>query len=79
MHRVYDSFGNILWQFPAMTIAIMFALVVVGVTALMKRQQPPSSGALLFWILASTLGLRAYVGLRDTLRDYLRSNREARR
>lgn len=49
MDRFYQSFENILWHFPAMTIVVGLALVAVGITAVAKRRLPASAGALLLW------------------------------
>jgi hypothetical protein len=49
MDRFYQSFGNILWHFPAMTAVIAAALVVVGITAATRRRLPRASKGLLYW------------------------------
>lgn len=51
MDRFWKSFGNILWKFPAMTILVGVALVVVAVTALIRRALPPSARPLMLWSL----------------------------
>lgn len=47
--RFVQSFGNILWRFPAMTLVIAAGLLAVAVTAIAKRRRPESSAALLVW------------------------------
>jgi hypothetical protein len=47
--RFVDSFGAMLWKYPAMTCVIAIALVTVGATWFVRRERPASSGPLLVW------------------------------
>ncbi len=49
MDRFWKSFGNILWHFPAMTIVIVLALGLVGVTWYRTRVLPRQAQPLLVW------------------------------
>ena len=68
---------------PVAMCAVAMGFAVAGITFLLPEHlhrvvaliMKSVAGALLYWILASTFGLRAYVGLRDTLRDYSRRRR----
>jgi hypothetical protein len=52
MDRVYASFGNILWHFPAPTIVIATALPIVFVTAIRARGIPPAAQPFVVWSAA---------------------------
>jgi len=58
--RVVDSFANILWHFPVLTVAIAVTLLVVVGTAIAKRRLPPSAEPFLSWtfvfVAATVLG-----------------------
>jgi len=58
--RFYKSFENILWHFPAMSILIGVALVIVLVTRIWKRVLPRSTHALLLW--SATFGVSTLIG-----------------
>jgi hypothetical protein len=54
MPRFYDSFGHILWHFPAATIVIAATLVLVTITAWL-RGLPPAGRTFLLWTCAYAL------------------------
>lgn len=63
--RFWASFGNVLWHFPVLTIAIAVTLVAVIATAIMRpagsgRRLPAASGAFLLW--TSTYAVSTVVG-----------------
>ncbi|HEY6179264.1 MAG TPA: hypothetical protein VIX73_32645, partial [Kofleriaceae bacterium] len=47
--RFHDSFGHILWHFPAASIVIAAGLVLVAVTAWRRRTVPPPARPFLLW------------------------------
>ena len=49
MDRFYMSFTNIFGRHPAMTAAVALSLLVVAVTALVRRVRPAGAGPLLVW------------------------------
>lgn len=49
MDRFWMSFGNILWHFPMMTIAIAIGLIAVAASWVRRRERPPCCEALLLW------------------------------
>ena len=60
MDRFYKSFGNILWHFPAATVVIAAALVIVAVTSVRKRAIPAPAHPFLLW--ASLYAVSTVVG-----------------
>jgi hypothetical protein len=60
MDRVWASFGNILWHFPAMTIVVAAALLIVGVAAIKHRGLPASAQPLVLW--SAVFALSTVVG-----------------
>jgi len=63
--RFWLSFGNILWHFPVLTIAIGVTLIAVIATAILRpagsgRRLPVASGAFLLW--TSTYAVSTVVG-----------------
>ncbi len=60
MDRFYQSFLNILWKFPLMTVTIAVGLLVVALSAARLRRLPRSSAALLYW--APVFALSCLVG-----------------
>jgi len=58
--RFWASFGKILWHFPAMTIVIVVALILVGVTWWRRRAMPPQAQPLLLW--SATFAVSTVVG-----------------
>jgi hypothetical protein len=55
--RFYASFGNILWHFPALSIVVAAALVIVAFTAIRTRGLPSSAGAFVLWTCAFALSV----------------------
>lgn len=55
MDRFYKSFDNILWHFPAATIAIAAAWLVVGWAALRTRSVPRQAKSFALWTAAYAL------------------------
>ncbi|MCE9579374.1 MAG: hypothetical protein K8W52_39995 [Deltaproteobacteria bacterium] len=49
MKRFWDSFGNILGHFPLLTAIVAIGLIVVAVTAIVRRTLPPAARPLLVW------------------------------
>jgi hypothetical protein len=60
MDRFWKSFENILWHFPAMTIVVAAALVVVLVTRLAKGPLPRATHPLLLW--SATFAVSTLIG-----------------
>jgi hypothetical protein len=64
MPRFWESFGHILWHFPALTVAIAVTVVAVIVTAIARpvrgRRLPDGAGAFLLW--TSTYAVSTVVG-----------------
>src|SRR5262249_12951453 len=60
MDRFWKSFGNILWHFPALTIVVVIALMLVAVTWWRTRRLPPQVQPLLLW--SSAFALSTVVG-----------------
>ncbi len=58
--RFYKSFANILWHFPAMSIVIGAALLVVLITVIWRRTLPRATHPLLLW--ASTYAVSTLLG-----------------
>ncbi|MBA3456091.1 MAG: hypothetical protein H0T42_23535 [Deltaproteobacteria bacterium] len=58
--RFYKSFENILWQFPAMSIVIGVALLLVLVTVIWRRKLPRATHPLLLW--SSTFAVSTVLG-----------------
>lgn len=52
MKRFWDSFGNILWHFPVLTIVVAIGLVVVALTAWQRRALPREAKTFLLWTAA---------------------------
>jgi hypothetical protein len=52
LDRVYASFGNILWHFPAPTIVVAAVLPIVLVTAIRARGIPPAAQPFVVWSAA---------------------------
>ncbi len=52
MHRFWSSFGHILWHFPALTIVVVLALVIVLVTWRLTGELPARAKPLLLWSAA---------------------------
>ncbi|MEO6775210.1 MAG: hypothetical protein ABI467_19755 [Kofleriaceae bacterium] len=57
MDRFWKSFGNILWHFPAMTIVIAVAAIVLAVTWWRTRELPAAAPAFLLWLSAFALSI----------------------
>ena len=53
--RVWASFGNILWHFPAMTIVVAAALPIVLVAAIKQRGVPAAAQPFVLWSAAFAL------------------------
>lgn len=60
MDRFWRSFGNILWHFPAMTVVVAVALVIVLVTRLAKGSVPRCTHPLLLW--SATFAVSTLIG-----------------
>jgi hypothetical protein len=58
--RFRDSFGHVLWHFPAASVVIAASLVVVAITAWRRRGLPPATGPFLLW--TSTYAVSTVVG-----------------
>jgi hypothetical protein len=52
MDRVWASFGNILWHFPALTIVVGMTLVLVAGTWFLRRELPRAAKTFLLWAAA---------------------------
>jgi hypothetical protein len=52
MDRFYASFRNILWHFPAMTIAVVAAALVVAITVRRTGRVPQPARAFVVWAAA---------------------------
>ena len=52
MKRFWDSFGFILWKFPALTTVVALTLLAVVITSIAKSRVPVSSRAFLMWSFA---------------------------
>ena len=50
--RLWKSFGNILWHFPALTIVVGAGLAIVIATAISRRRLPPATKPFLLWTAA---------------------------
>ncbi|MEO8554021.1 MAG: hypothetical protein ABI678_28800, partial [Kofleriaceae bacterium] len=57
MDRFWKSFGNILWHFPALTIVIAVAAVILAATWWRTRTLPAAAPAFLLWLAAFVLSL----------------------
>jgi len=60
MDRFWKSFGNILWHFPAMTIVVGLAAVLIGYTWWRRRALPPQAQPFLIW--TATFAVSTVVG-----------------
>jgi len=49
MPRFWDSFGHILWHFPAMTLAVAAGVAAVIACAIVRRTVPAAARPLLLW------------------------------
>ena len=57
MDRFWKSFGNILWHFPAMTIVIGVAVVVLAASWWRTRELPAAAPPFLLWLSAFALSV----------------------